>query len=92
MRFMVNQCPFLLETFTWINNNIFPFQQHLKVTCDFLPLPTHVCFFPLEQFIEQQMGQLQNSISELCTVVPFLTCFSTRYLRPIMLKFYHVLT
>jgi len=35
-RFMVNQRPFLLETLAQIDNNTFPFEQHLKTTCDLL--------------------------------------------------------
>jgi hypothetical protein len=49
VRFMVDQCPFLLEALTQVDNNTFPFQQHFKVTCDFLPPPTHACFPLFEQ-------------------------------------------
>jgi hypothetical protein len=52
---MVDQCSFFLKALTWIENNTFPFQQHLKAACDFLPPPTHVCLPPFEQFIEQQI-------------------------------------
>ncbi len=34
------------------------------MVCDFLPPPAHACFPPFEQFIGQQMVQLQDSISE----------------------------
>ncbi len=61
---MVDQRPFLLEALTQVDNNIFPFQQHLKVTCNLLPSPTRTCFLPFEQFIGQQMVQLQDSILE----------------------------
>ncbi len=54
-RFMVDQHPFLLEALARINNNTFPFQQHLKATCDLLPPPTYACFPPFEQLIWQQM-------------------------------------
>ncbi len=47
-RFMVDQRPFFLKTLAWVNNNIFPFQQHFKAACDLLPPPTHVCFPPFE--------------------------------------------
>jgi len=63
-RFMVDQHPFLLEALTQVDNNIFPFQQHLKVTCNLLPSPTRTCLFPFEQFIGQQMVQFQDSILE----------------------------
>jgi hypothetical protein len=36
-RFKGNQCPFLLEALTRVDNNAFFFQQHLKVACDLLP-------------------------------------------------------
>jgi hypothetical protein len=34
--FMVDQRPFFFEILAQINNNIFPFQQHLKATYDLL--------------------------------------------------------
>jgi len=48
VRFMVDQCPFLFEVLAQVNNNTFPFQQHLKVTCDLIPPLAHVCLFPFE--------------------------------------------
>ncbi len=47
VRFMVDQHPFLFEALTWVNNT-FPFQQHLKATCDLLPPPICVCIPPFE--------------------------------------------
>jgi hypothetical protein len=62
VRFMVDQRPFLFEALTLVNNNTFPFHQHLKVICDFrLPL-VHACFPLFEQLIRQQMVWLQDSI------------------------------
>jgi hypothetical protein len=61
---MVDQRPFLFKTLTWVDKNTFPFQEHLKATCDLLPPLAHVCFLPFEQLIEQQMVQLQDSILE----------------------------
>jgi hypothetical protein len=63
-RFMVDQRSFFFETLAQVDNNTFLFQQHLKATCDLLPPPTHVCLLPFEQFIKQQMVQLQDSISK----------------------------
>ncbi len=63
-KFIVSQCPFLFEALTQADNNTFPFQQHLKVVCDFLLPPIHACFLPFEQPIRQQMVQLQDSISK----------------------------
>jgi hypothetical protein len=63
-RFMVDQCPFLLEALTQVDNNSFPFQQHLKVACDLLLPLIHTCFRSFEHFIEQQMVRFQDSISK----------------------------
>ncbi len=63
-RFMVDQCPFLLEALTLVDNNTFLFQQHFKAACDLLPPPICACFLSFEQFIEQQMVWLQDSILE----------------------------
>jgi hypothetical protein len=52
IRFMVDQCPFLLEALTQINNNTFPFQQHFKAPCDLLPPPACACFASFEQLIK----------------------------------------
>jgi hypothetical protein len=51
VRFMVDQCPFLLEALAWINKNTFPFQQHFKAACYLLPPLARVCLLPFEQFI-----------------------------------------
>jgi hypothetical protein len=43
-RFMVDQCPFLLEALAQINNNGLPFQQRFKAACDLLfPLVRRCC-------------------------------------------------
>jgi len=47
-RFMVDQCPFLFEALIQVNNNTFPFQQHLKAACDLLPLVAYACLLPFE--------------------------------------------
>jgi hypothetical protein len=64
VRFIVDQRSFLLESLPWIDNNTFLFQQHLKATCDLLPPPIRACLPSFEQFIGQQMVQLQDSILE----------------------------
>jgi hypothetical protein len=61
---MVDQHPFLLETLTRVDNNTFPFQQHPKVACDFLPPLARACIPPFKQFIRRQMVQLQDFILE----------------------------
>jgi hypothetical protein len=63
-RFMVDQCHFLLEALTRVDNNTFPFQQHFKMACDLLLPLIHTCFPSFEQLIEQQMVWFQNSISK----------------------------
>ncbi len=52
---MVDQRPFLLEALTRVDNNTFPFQQHLKGACDLLLPPTRACFPSFEQLTGQQM-------------------------------------
>jgi hypothetical protein len=52
IRFMVDQCPFLFEALTQINNNTFPFQQHFKAPCDLLPPQARACFASFEQLIK----------------------------------------
>jgi hypothetical protein len=64
IKFMVDNCFFLLKVLTQVDNNTFPFQQHFKTTCNLLLPPVHACFLPFEQLIEQQMVQLQDSISK----------------------------
>ncbi len=61
---MFDQCPSLFEALAQVDNNTFPFQQHLKVACDLQPPLAHVCFVLFEQLIGQQMVHLKNSISE----------------------------
>ncbi len=63
-KFMVDQHPFFLKILAQVDNNIFPFHQHLKATCDLLLPPARMCLFPFEQFIRQQMVHLQDSISK----------------------------
>ncbi len=59
---MVDQQPFLFETLAQVDNNAFPFQQHFKITSDFLLFLTRVYFLPFEQLIGQQMVQPQDPI------------------------------
>jgi hypothetical protein len=63
-RFMVDPCPFLFEALVRVNNNTFPFQQHLKEACDLLPCLAWMCLPPFEEFIGQQMVHIQDSILE----------------------------
>jgi hypothetical protein len=59
---MVDQHHFLLETLAQVDNNTFPFQQHLKMACDLLPALARACLPPFEQLIKQQMVQFKISI------------------------------
>ncbi len=81
VKFMVDSHHFLLEALAWIDNNTFPFQKNFKTTCDLLPPPAHACFLPFEQFIRQQMVQLQNSILEHLHHHTFSNMFSKRILE-----------
>jgi len=49
---MVDPCPFLFEALMQVNNNTFPFQQHLKVACDLLSPLAWVCFFILNNSLD----------------------------------------
>jgi hypothetical protein len=60
----INIFSFLLEVLAQVNDNTFFFQQHFKVACDLLLPLACACFPPFEQFIGQQMVQLQDSISK----------------------------
>jgi hypothetical protein len=64
IKFMVDHHPFHFKALTRVDNNTFPFQQHFKTTCELQPPLAHACFLPFEQFIRQQMIQLQDSISK----------------------------
>jgi len=61
---MVDQPSFLLKALTQVDNNTFPFQQHLKAACDLLLPLTFTCLLPFEQLIKQQMVWPQDSILE----------------------------
>jgi len=79
-RFMVDQHPCLFEALTWVDD--FPFQQHFKITCDLLPFQVRTCLPPFEQLIGQQIP-----FRIVCTIISFLTCFLTGYLKQIVLNF-----
>jgi hypothetical protein len=58
IRFIIDQYPFFLEALAQVDNNTS--RWHMI----FYHLWPMRVFFPFEQFIDQQMVQLQNSISE----------------------------
>jgi hypothetical protein len=62
----------------------------LETACDYLLPPTHAYFLPFKQLIKQQMLQFQNSILELLHHHIFFSMFFKKYLKSIMLEFYHV--
>ncbi len=80
VKFMVDQHPFLFETFAQVNNT-FHFQQYFKVTWDLLLPPTCVSS-SFEQFIKQQMVQLQDSILEHLHHHTFSSMFSNKIFKP----------
>ncbi len=81
-RFMVDQCPFLFEALVGVVNNTFPFQQHLNNTCDFLAPPARACLFHLNNSLDNKWFNFEIPWI-VYTIVPFLTCFSMRHLRPL---------
>jgi hypothetical protein len=84
-RFMVYQCPFLLEVLTRVDNNTFPQGGMWSSITSSMYM-----FFSIWTIHWATNGSLQDSISER-TIIPFLACFSMRHLRLIVPKFYHVL-
>jgi hypothetical protein len=53
-RFLVEQ-HHLLKTLVQVDEDTFPFQQHLKTTNNLLLLLTHACFPPFGQLFSQQV-------------------------------------
>jgi hypothetical protein len=91
VKFIVDQCPFFFETLTRVDNNNFHFQQHLKAACNLLS-PQHVrVFLLLNNPSNNKWFDFRISSHSVCIILPFPTCFSTWYLKPIMFKNYHVL-
>jgi hypothetical protein len=58
-----------------------------------LPLRHHtsiwIFFNGMWKLIKQQMVHFKIPFWSICTIIPSLTCFLTKILRPIMPKFYH---
>jgi hypothetical protein len=77
---------FLLKTLTQVNNNtskwlvIFYHPQHERV------------FFPLNNSLGNKWFNFKTPFRTVCTIIPFPTCSLIKYLKPIMLKYYHVPT
>jgi hypothetical protein len=93
---MVDKCPFLLEALTWVNNNTFIFQQHLKVSCFGLRVGVWLMarlIFPTFQFFSQHFKhnlddhiiQLQAS-SNVCAHTPLISWVSTFYVAPMVMN------
>jgi hypothetical protein len=87
---MVDQRPFFFETLAWVDNNIFLFQQHLKVACNLLSPLTCACLLPLNNSLGNKRFNFKISFRNICIIIPFPTCFPTRYMRLIVFKSYHV--
>jgi hypothetical protein len=88
---MVDQRPFFLEALTQVDNNTFPFSQHFKMTCDFLPFLIRMCLPPFEQLIRLQMVQFQDSIFERLHHHTLYNMFSNMIFEAHHLQFYYVL-
>jgi hypothetical protein len=90
-RFIIDQHPFFFEALAQVNNNTFIFQQHLKATFDLLlPLSRHV-FLLLDNSLRIKWSNFRIPLWSVYTIITFLTCFPTWYLKLIMFKFYYVL-
>ncbi len=84
IRLMVNQRPFLLEALVQINNTS---MQHAIY---YRPQHRHVSIF-LNNSLDNKWFIFKIPFWSICTIISSLACSLTRYLRPIVLKFYHVL-
>jgi hypothetical protein len=78
---MVNQHPFLLETIVWVNNNTS--KQHLIF---YRPQHEHVSLL-LNNSLDNKWFISKIPFWSIYTIIPFLTCSLTKYLKPIMLEF-----
>ncbi len=84
---MVDQCPFVLKVLTWVDNNNFPFQQYLKITCDLFTI-----FLLLNNSLNNKWFDFKIPFQSVYTIIPSLTCSPIGYLKPIVIEFYHVPT
>jgi len=66
-KFMVDHCPFLLESLAWVDNNTFLFQQHLKTTCDLLLPPIRTCLILLWLIYRTTNGSTSRFHFEMST-------------------------
>ncbi len=90
-RYIVDHFSFLFEPLAWVatppffSSNIS--KWHVIFYC---PQFTHV-FLHLNNSLNNKRFDFKISFQNVCTIIPFLTCFLIGYLKPIMLEFDHVL-
>jgi len=61
-----------------------------RLVISYRPQLTHV-FFHLNNSSGNKWFNFKIPSQNVCTIVSFPTCFSTGYLKPIVLEFYHIL-
>jgi hypothetical protein len=91
VRFMVDQCPFLLKALAQVDNNTFHVQKHFQVACDLLPLPARVCFVHFNNSSGNKWFPFKIPSQSIYTIILFTACYLMKHLKPIVPKFYHVL-
>ncbi len=98
VKFMVNQHPFFLEALARVDNNTFPFQQHISFLATlqgnmwYSTTPNScMCSSIWTTHRGNKWFNFKIPFWNICTIIPFLACFSTGHLKPIMPEFYHVL-
>jgi len=82
---MVDHRPFFLETLMQVENNT---SKQLAI---FYRLQHGCVSFLLNNSLDNKWFIFKIFFWNVCTIILSLTCFLTRFLKPIVLKFYHVL-
>ncbi len=82
---MVDQHPFLFETLTQVDNNTS--KQHVIF---YWPQDVRVFIF-LNNSLGNKLFNFRIPSLNVCIIIPSITWYLIRYLKPIVLKFYRVL-
>jgi hypothetical protein len=88
IRFMVDQCLFILEALAQVNNNTFFFQQHFMWSFTTLNPCVSSSIWTTHRATNDSTSRFHFGMS---TIIPFPTCLSMKHMRPIVPEFYHVL-
>jgi len=84
---MVDQHFFFFEALTWVDNNTFLSNNISKCLVIFY-CPQHVCvFFLLNNSSSNKWLDFKIPFWNICTIIPFPTCFLIGYLDPLCSNF-----